>query len=121
MEFNPATPRFNMIWYVPGGGTAMSAAVTGSGGDVVLVFLFLARVDPLLFLLLDVVVDFLFSAMVFDVVDGDATWCVALLRFETLAMCPQQIRTLPSLSNTPQKNSQNSTDSENKQILNTFS
>ena len=49
----------------------MSAAVTGSGGDVVLVFLFLARVDPLLFLLLDdVVVDFLFSAMVFDVVDG---------------------------------------------------
>ena len=101
----------------------MSAAVTRSGGDVVLVFLFLARVDPLLFLLLDVVVDFLFSAMVFDVVDGDATWCVALalLRFETLAMCPQQIRTLPSLSNTPQKNSQNSTDSENKQILNTFS
>ena len=83
----------------------MSAAVTGSGGDVVLVFLFLARVDPLLFLLDDVVVDFLFSAMVFDVVDGDATWCVALalllLRFETLAMCPQQIRTLPSLSNTP--------------------
>jgi hypothetical protein len=59
MEFNPATPRFNMIWYVPGGGTAMSAAVTGSGGDVVLVFLFL--------LLDDVVVDFLFSAMVFDV------------------------------------------------------
>ena len=51
----------------------MSAAVTGSGGDVVLVFLFLARVDPLLFLLDDVVVDFLFSAMVFDVVDGDAT------------------------------------------------
>ena len=82
----------------------MSAAVTGSGGDVVLVFLFLARVDPLLFLLDDVVVDFLFSAMVFDVVDGDATaWCVALM-FETSAMCPQQIRTLPSLSNTP-KNS----------------
>ena len=65
----------------------MSAAVTGSGGDVVLVFLFLARVDPLLFLLDDVVVDFLFSAMVFDaewilglvvVVDGDATWLSAL-------------------------------------------
>ena len=90
----------------------MSAAVTGSGGDVVLVFLFLARVDPLLFLLDDVVVDFLFSAMVFDVVDGDATWCVALLLllvalFETLAMCPQQIRTLPSLSNTPQKTNLN--------------
>ena len=62
----------------------MSAAVTGSGGDVVLVFLFLARVDPLLFLLLDdVVVDFLFSAMVFDVgwncgngnkLDGTVVW-----------------------------------------------
>ena len=59
----------------------MSAAVTGSGGDVVLVFLFL--------LLDDVVVDFLFSAMVFDaewilglvvVVDGDATWLMRCYR-----------------------------------------
>jgi hypothetical protein len=81
----------------------MSAAVTGSGGDVVLVFLFL--------LLDDVVVDFLFSAMVFDaewilglvvVVDGDADVVDALL--SKLWQCVLRKLGLCPLFQTPHKN-----------------